>query len=260
MNSDVYVAFLDVLGFKDLVNNNSHEDLVRKYQNLFAANTESSLANGAFTVVENDGKRMAMADCTKITVNSIIISDSVILWTPNASMKSFIDIIVATRNMLVQGIFTGMPLRGGIAIGPLSRLSGRLNSQTENVVETFVGKALVEANQIESSQQWAGCVISPKAVAFYTEDYQRHSTTLPDLASVDYLIDAGLIINYNVPMHCGLESHTVINWPRGNKTPPSRSTVQQAFGMHKKSTDHPTIQIKINNTLQFLDAMLPSCT
>ena len=256
MNADVYVSFLDVLGFKDLVYNNSHESLVGKYQNLFALNAELSLSNGAFTVIEQHGNRVAVADRTKINVNSLVISDSIILWTNNASMKSFIDVVVATRNLLIQGIFVGLPLRGGIALGPLSRLSYKLDARTDNAIETFIGRGLVDACQTESSQQWSGCVIGATALARYEEQYHEHSATQDNLASVDHLVQSGLIVEYAVPMQGGRETHTVINWPRGNQSPPTEDTVRKSFGMHNKTVAHPSVTLKIENTVQFLHAML----
>lgn len=251
MNSNVYVAFLDVLGFRDLVCNNSHEALVRKYQKLLLPITELSLSNGAFNVIKQDGRQLAIADTTRMTINSLVISDSVILWTQDATRESFVGILIATKNMLVQGMLCGMPIRGGIAIGPLSRLSYSLNSQMDNSVGTFVGKGLVDAYLTESSQQWSGCVVNDSAVAEY--DRQR-SEKHNNLNSVRH---AGLIVEYDVPVcNATTERHWVINWPRGNKTPLTENTVRKSFGKHNKSVDSPSVKLKIDNTVRFLHAMV----
>jgi hypothetical protein len=43
-----FVAFMDVLGFKDVVENCTYEKLQRVYQNAFVTNTTYSLSNSAY--------------------------------------------------------------------------------------------------------------------------------------------------------------------------------------------------------------------
>lgn len=198
---NVYVAFLDVLGFKDLVDNNSHDSLVKKYQALLTG-TEISLSNGAYRLLTTEGKQVAIADHEKVTVNSIVVSDSIVLWTNNASRKSFIDIVVAVKNLLVHAIYTGLPLRGGIAIGPLSRISYKLGSPFDNTVQAIVGKGLVDACRIEEEQQWSGCVVSQDAIDEYSRNFEFDSQTSNDLPDIGYLMNVGLLTEYDVPDKC----------------------------------------------------------
>lgn len=140
-----YVAFLDILGFKDLVEKNSHEELERVYKNLVIPNTEHSLSFGASKVIDIDGERKAVADISKFSINSLIVSDSVILWTDRVTMKSFIDIVTVARNLLVQGIFCGIPMRGAISLGPVSFLRGDINTELMNGTASLIRLGLVKA-------------------------------------------------------------------------------------------------------------------
>jgi hypothetical protein len=136
-----YVAFLDILGFSDLVRSNSDDALMRVYNNLFLSVVALSLSGGAFKTIDAGGQQVAIADSEKIKINSLIVSDSVICWTPNDSMKSFIDITTAVSKIMVSGIFVGLPLRGAISIGPLSIVSHAWGSHTDNLIQTFWARA-----------------------------------------------------------------------------------------------------------------------
>ena len=256
MNTEVYVAYLDILGFKDIVYNNTHENLIRIYQNLIISNTEWSLSGGAFNVVEQDGKSFAIADLDKIKVNSLAVSDNLIIWTHDKSMKSFINLIIAARNILVAGVFVGIPMRGGISIGPLSHLSLNHNSQTKNSFETLLGRGLVDAYLAESSQQWSGCVIADSAITLYNKLYCEHIKINPNIISLEDLIERRVVVEYNVPFKDRFCRRIVINWPCGNRTPITEEIVRKSFSKHNKSTGDHEITLKIENTVKFLNDML----
>jgi len=131
-SENTIVAFLDILGFKDLVNNNGHDKLIRVYQNLLLPIVQHSSTFGKYKVIKKeDGQSLAVADSSKAVISSLVISDSIVLWTPIASMKSFIDIAIVVRNLLVSGMYSGLPLRGAISIGPLSMINDTIEMNNE---------------------------------------------------------------------------------------------------------------------------------
>ncbi len=56
MESRKYIAFIDVLGFKDLVLNNSHDRLADLYEKIFSSTVAVGLAKGNMNFFEKDGK------------------------------------------------------------------------------------------------------------------------------------------------------------------------------------------------------------
>src|ERR1051326_4827629 len=107
-----YVAFMDVLGFKDIVENSTHEKLERVYQNAFITNATYSLSNGKVTPFKTDQGEYVTPDLSNPLTSCLIVSDSVILWTESASMQSFVNIFSAVGKILVSGFYTGLPMRG----------------------------------------------------------------------------------------------------------------------------------------------------
>jgi hypothetical protein len=118
-----FVAFMDVLGFKDMVENCTHEKLERVYKNAFVTNTTYSLAKGKVVPVHTEAGDFVTPDLSNPLTSCLIVSDSVILWTNDASMLSFINIVSTVGKILASGIYTGRPMRGGIALGEFSTIA-----------------------------------------------------------------------------------------------------------------------------------------
>lgn len=147
-----YVAFLDILGFKDLVLNNEHERLIELYEIVFADTVDVALANGKIIIKKEENKLLYTPDRSKILVNSIIVSDSVILWTDDCSVKSLIDILISTKYLLNHSFVMGFPLRGAMSKGDFSAFTRNNMLSKNNSINTYLGKALVSAYQLESEQ------------------------------------------------------------------------------------------------------------
>ena len=65
-----YIAFLDILGFKDLVENNSLDDVVRIYKESLKEATELAMEHWEEEEYKNDGLKL----------NVSIMSDSILFW------------------------------------------------------------------------------------------------------------------------------------------------------------------------------------
>lgn len=155
MNSDnlCYVAFLDILGFKQLVESNEHNDLVRKYKNLLIPQAAMAVTNGEYKVVESSSTQMiAVPDYTKAKIKAMVISDSVLMYTEDDSMQSFMDICVSVGRLVMMGFFVGLPMRGSIAIGPLSTFN---QQEADGIFEVYglLGMSLVKAYSNESKYE-----------------------------------------------------------------------------------------------------------
>ena len=249
-----YVAFLDVLGFRSMVDRSTHEKLARVYQNAFITNATYSLSNGKVIPVSTASGEFVTADLSNPLTSCLIVSDSVILWTENASMLSFVNIFSTVGKILVSGFYTGLPMGGGIAVGELSTLS-QAPSQTGKVsIQSVFGKALTHAYEIESKQEWAGCAISQDCIDQYKSESGKYVGNVPELATLDYLKSEKTLVRYPVPMkHNQSEEMWVVNWAKFNRDSISTDTVSSAFTKHNKETDNATVQTKIRNTLAFLE-------
>lgn len=247
-----FVAFLDVLGFKELVESSAHEKLLKLYGNAFIANAAMAVSSGKFKVIDQDSGKVAVPDFSTARVSCAVISDSVLLYSANAGMTSFIDICAAVGKLLVSGFATGLPMRGGIALGDLGVFDGRA-AGVDFAIHSLVGLALVRAYQEESAHDWAGCTIEEGCIDHYSNLVQQHSAAVPDLATLGLLESQGMIAQYEAPRKKGAASRKwVVDWPRHNRTPVSEEMVEKSFVLHGKSTIDVGVQRKIQNTVAYL--------
>ena len=254
---NTYVANLDLLGFKDLVTNNSHEELMKIYT-MLTEHVAQSVALYRFNKEESVAGVSIKPKLSDVQINSMVISDSVILWSNDTSVRSFFDMVVTVWNMLSFGVFLGIPMRGGLVVGPITIINEKLASNADNQQITFVGKAIVDSHVLEQQQQWSGCVVSKESLAAYGSALEQELKTTSDpkrlmrAVSVESLIARGFIIEYDVPFKDGKRKEMVINWPRLMNPRLSDGTVANSFYQHKKKPQDKYSLAKIENTMDFL--------
>ncbi len=250
MSGKSYVAFIDILGFKDLVNNNTHEELEKIYKKSFEINLQLSLSNGLYKIVkDNQDKNITVADISNSKINSLMISDSIILWTDNISMKNFIDMLIVVRNLLNNGFIFGTPLRGAISLGNLSFLQTDITSEIKYVQNSLIGKGLIKAYLIESGQNWAGCIIDSDCIENYQFQFNQIDDK-KDIADIEYLEQKNVLIKYNVPYKTGeIKENYVVNWFRNDAV--DEKLIRNSFKQHNKNINNWDVENKIKNTLEF---------
>lgn len=244
MSNKSYVAFLDILGFKDLVNNNSHEELIDIYR-LFLTCNATSLTHTYKKL------QLTTTNTEEFKVNWMIVSDSIILWAKD-DMKSFINIIINVNNLISSAIKSGLPIRGAITLGSFSIINGLFGGSTNNPIQSFVGKSITDACDMEKQQLWSGCVVSNKCTEKYNSDVSRN-INYPDIATLEYLIESNLLCKYEVPYKDGTKVDYVIDWPNFSKGGIKQEIIQNSFSMHNKKVDGPDVQNIIRNTISFFE-------
>lgn len=144
------VAVCDVLGFKNLVMNSSadvlHKQLgiLRKILGFSTAHGEYPSSAPSLKVVRNQSR-----------VGVAWFSDTILLYALDDSKLSQRNLLETVGWLLFATIpGTRVRLRAGIAYGELF-------VDPEN--ESYLGKAIVEAHQLEQVQEWAGGALTPSA-------------------------------------------------------------------------------------------------
>lgn len=137
-----YVAYLDILGFKETLKKLEHDDAI-KYIKDFA-----SLVYNKFSKVEPDRK-----------VKGYIFSDSIILYTTDIKNESLLALIHLIRDICRDEFEVNkVLLRGGLARGTFDKVpASELEALEKGLI---VGKAFVEAYILESSAKVIGITIS----------------------------------------------------------------------------------------------------
>jgi hypothetical protein len=246
-NMERFVAFLDILGFKELVENNSVETLQRIYLKTLEAGYRSGV---------DEAEAFGFPKELTSSIRSIIISDSIIFWSQDLTMDSFMMLTSIVRAFCREAFYTGIVLRGGIAKGPLEETSTASISKYNTIrAPIILGRGLTNAWNLESSQQWSGCVISDEVIDHLRTDTNSESTKL-----IEKIIELKWIVSYKAPMKKGnVKDYFCLNWvgPRAeNITEESieqiTSIVREKFSAFSKNDNTWEVEVKIKNTIDFI--------
>lgn len=211
-----YVAFLDILGFSELVNTEPLGTVMRRIE----------VALDSLSRARDAGPMVGIQDVAVRPVRAFSFSDTFVLLSDNDSQEAFLSFFVAatllTRNLFAQAL----PVRGAITFG-----------EADFVPHTphAIGKAIVAAHVLEKRQEWLGVVID-------------ESTFPPSVRPVlDHRDFAAVITRWDVPAKKNeiLSRALVVNWRYNLELP------QGAASLFRSSRD-PTAPQKIQNTLDFV--------
>lgn len=138
-----FVAYFDILGFSDLVNDSngdiSKQILINKYKEIIEKSEKEVLEINSFS--ENRMKH-------------VWFSDTFIFFTEGGEGIDYRAIITCSQFFIKNMLYINEPLRGAISYGELYA------DTSKNI---FVGKALIEAYKEAESQNWIGLILSPSA-------------------------------------------------------------------------------------------------
>lgn len=263
----VFFGFLDILGFGDIVRSTEHNRLEHLYLTL-PAQLDGALAGERYVAVGGNARTLRfLPDIDKATVNSLLVSDSIMLWTNTESMRAFFNILTAVRDLMISALVHGMPLRGAISRGPLTLLTGRSSTKRLIFQHTLFGKPIVEAANAEKVQEWSGCIITPTAMEPYLARNSRPLSSVPPPARSDEtalmcIFKRLLLRRYPVPIKTAegrivTDEQYVVNWAYGGLNSVYVDEVTEAFTMHGKSVVDPRIKSKMENTIKFVRHVNP---
>ena len=252
-----FLAFFDILGFKNLIQNNSLE-----YLESNVAKMLDTLDVRAKTMDGVDGKQMLSFEQTE----SIVFSDTIILYercikSAGGQIFHIGPSIIDKSALLLRIAFeAGIPLRGAISFG-------------EYVVSDryILGKPIVEASETEKALEWSGAVLCKTAIDEWNR--QLPPQRVKFLGMEDFLLENSpfrgeLLVPYSIPSKNGTYSGVALRWDdllllRQYLTGvPGLSfedydkiherVTKQFYAHDKKPNDEAKIREKINNTADFI--------
>lgn len=247
---DCYVAFLDILGFKKISDVHSGEHL-KSLCEKFCGIIEHGLSNGRYVLSRDGDTEYIRPDTSQATINSLLVSDSVLMWTSDDSAKSFDNIIEGVRSLLAFSIIGRIPLRGAISIAPRKLLLEQWPREIHGFKDSLFAKAFDDAAKAEKEQEWCGCEITKAAI----ECYRKNCGQAP--------LGKKSILSYPVPRKEGQSDGYVIDWVNHPQAGIKVQNVTNAFARpinpnakkweKFKIDEWPRVAIKLTNTIRFVE-------
>ena len=238
-----YIGYIDFLGFSKIVEVQPMDRLEWIYSELYNYSLQQISEEKRFVF---RGNPMSSSDLSKIKLNMLFVSDSIVLWTNDTSIESFHTILVVLLNFLEKGFLYKYPVRGALVKGYLG--VNNIKEKTEYYVggQFVYGPGFLKAVKIEESQNWSGCVIDRECLEYYNELVSAGNI---ENAGIDYLLDLKAMVKDDVPFKKGNEECYVINWPISISL--NEKMLLDAFSEWGKSTEDPRAKLIIDHSLDF---------
>jgi hypothetical protein len=229
-----------------LIENNSFEDLIKIYDVI----CELSLINILPPNVQ-------LPDSTQIIlskINFLNIQDSIIIWTDSDSIRDFTTILLTVRNLLINSMNIGIPIRGGLSLVPVHYSEKKIASDTSWQKFSLIGKGVLKAYMLESKQNWSGCAIDSLCLKRFNDLYTEADTDRIDLRIMQ---DSQLLREYKIPSKKSqVRDEWAINWANKLRTEDGDASIltnyiRHQFSKFNKDCNNWEVEEKIMNTINF---------
>ena len=243
-----FIAYFDYLGFKYFIERNDIEFQRRIVRNNFR-DIEQAMSNGKTLRTE---RGHAISDLSDIKINCVNFSDNVIFWTNDNDFESFKELIKVSFYFNQNNILRFFPSRGSIIFDELEHIDFRhkYNAKINFILSPFYGSGLIKAYRKTECQDWAGCVIDDSVIK------EISKTNDVEKLFLDYAI------KYKVPYKScisAVEKEYALRLfgPLNEETFTSLSfDIRRNFSAYNKPVEDNNVNIKLNNTIQFLQSLI----
>jgi hypothetical protein len=230
-----FVAFFDIMGFKDMVMRNSHDYVVKKIRD---ANRGSKIHIDGILEGWYE-KRM------ETNLRSFQFSDSFFIVSESDRPKDALNMIYQSSHFINSCIRSQIPLKGAISYGLVT-------ADFKNRI--FVGQPIIDAYLLHEELELYGAVLDCNAEKKMNEfkDFELYDRKIPSE-----------LVRYKVPTKNGETFHQCIGWPhvlyelvRTDGAVPPRKILMLYSKIHVEKF-YQTVSGKsrryIDNTLTFIE-------
>ncbi|WJJ96580.1 hypothetical protein [Algibacter luteus] len=249
MSHKSYIAFLDILGFSEFIDNTDNESASKLFKQVF----RDSIGASFFQMYQEEISQYKLEK-----PRLAIVSDSIVLWTKSNTLFDFVMISQFTGLMIRNAFTAGIPLRGGIVHGSITEMTldeiiPGLDYFQDGIninSSILIGKGIVNAYKLENIQNWSGCIIHETCISHVKDSHPKA------LDIINMMKDGISLTEYDVPLRNGsTKNFTVINWTNSLTKELSEKDIVDSFQMHNKSIHNDSVKLKIENTIEFYNKM-----
>jgi len=242
---ETFIAYFDILGFKEFINNNESKETIRLFNHLLRE-TQNALSSGKMKA--SDASTI-VPDLRYQKVNCLHISDSIIFWTNTNSEDDFRDLVDVCYTFYGRSLQMFFPLRGCLTYGDIYFYPATIQNENDITFYNYslIGKGLISSYLKAENIEYAGCIVDEKAIKKLSDRV------------IDDLIYEQKICMYKVPFKNGFEYQHVFKPIDGSHNEVSfRNSVNaiKSLFSYASKTDidnmPESVKRKLNNTIDFI--------
>jgi len=230
-----FVAFLDIMGFKDMVFRNKHEEVLKTIET-FKTATIDTINDIARIRLSQDKKEEKLRYTLKklfgeSIIKTVFFSDSILLISNDDSADSAEQLIINISIMLKEALAAGIPLKGAIAHG----------KQTADFDRSLhFGKPLIDAYELQNELHLYSVALHHSA--------EQH---LIDIGIIDRF-EKDYLYKYKTPLKGGKKVKHYLVALEGDllKSENLKSTSSKLY-----STVSGHTRLYVDHTLEFLESL-----
>ena len=221
-----FVAFLDIMGFREWVFSDIHDNIYKdliKFQSAIKE-IESQPNSYDSVTIERTQSTDLLTSLAKTQVKPVIFSDSIVLISNDSSAIALLKIFACVSWILQNALILKIPLKGAIAYGKM----------TADIDKSlYFGKPLIYAYELQEELLLYGIVL--------------HHTTENRLSKIEVIKELKEdIITYLTPMKSGIINHSLVD----SFTASLKSNVLKVISDYYQSVSGKH-RIYVDNTLKF---------
>lgn len=190
-----FVGFLDIMGFKEIVNRSQHEIVLDKMLRL-----KDSLDLVKRMGEMRMGFRMTMPGAP---MKSVFFSDSVLLVSADDNFFSGVQVLLSAIIIVGEAARDGIAMTGAIACGKQTAIEDK---------SVYFGQPLIDAYGLQKEIMMYGVVLHNTAESRLSKE-EISSEKEEKFTGMDILRKQGLVVDYTTPLKGGGKAkHSVVTW------------------------------------------------
>jgi hypothetical protein len=214
-----FIAFLDIMGFKNLVNSSTHEHVIMQMEKI------SIIA-----------KKINSTEFRGTDSKTAIFSDSILIISKNDTVESAIKLMLDTSYLVGKAFELGIPLKGSIAYG-------KFTADFDNSL--FIGQPLIDAYILQEELYLYSVVFHNTFEAFlYNKEYDGKK-----------FYENKRWYKYLTPLKNGMTNHYHLNWAFYVTDTKDEKKEYQNYVLNFYNTVSGKTRTYVDNTLNLYNKM-----
>jgi len=180
-----FVAFFDILGFKDKVMREDHDKI---YNDLADIQVNEDLLNNT---LNNPTVQKTFQDCD---IRIVKFSDSIVLFSKKDTIENFILFLISTRFLFTSFLEKNFLIKGSMAYGKIS---------LDKEKQLYFGQPIIDAYFLEEDVNYIG-VVAHNSIDKFKQSIDKNNKF--------YTLSTQLLFEGKSPLKSGHITHLNLNW------------------------------------------------